>query len=248
MTTNLPETKTDTEVLTAEEHEIIQTTITQVSNIIHKHEGNAYYEIGKLLLKNIYNLEYDGDWNAEAIDSNVTKKHLFENLQREIDKKSEVNGELPKKTWFYNSLNLVKDLKEYGDVEGYDQLNTSQKIRLLPVSDREEKTRLISTIASENLSVRDTAILLDKEKKPRLISIISYIKNPEKILDVSSIELVGGKKKEKAIQEANNKIEQMKADIKQQQENQKKVEALLKRLTDYEPKKGRKPTSKPVVH
>ena len=95
---------------------------------------------------------------------------------------------------------------------------------------------MIEKITNEGSSVRNVR---EEKEKSKSYGLISYIKNPCKIVEVDEIKLVGGKKKEEALEEANKIIQSLNDEINEKKVALENLEKLVDKLKEYNPPKGR---------
>ena len=213
-----------------------------IRNILEFHQKAAetlHYQVGELILSKIF----DNDFvTAGDINKSKTESHrvlVFRCLEKQI-KEHSGEGRLPKKTWLYNSVNLVLDRKRLEGISVYKELSVSHKIELLCVSNVERKKELISKAHSEGLSVRALRGVIDISTAKKEPGILTYINNPRQIYDLDSVKLVGGKKRDRAITKAKAKIVSFREDIISRCDDLERLQSLLVKLENYNPEKGRK--------
>lgn len=229
-------------VITASEKAIIEETIGDILDILENSRISNHEKIGDLILKKIFDMDFDTALEINNPNSTHPKALLFRHLENAIDNRSGEN-KLPKKTWLYNAVNLALDKKRIEDIGGshlYKSLSVSLKIELLKIESTQQKIDFIDRIAKEKLSVRATRIALSSSAQLKEPGLISYIKDPTQIVDVGKIQLVGGKKKETAIKLAKDSVKSLTDEIARKTTGLKNLKALLANLEAFEPKKGRR--------
>jgi hypothetical protein len=242
MDANTPDVFNKFEELPEHEQNIINKTIDAIETIFEDSASKTYESIGELVFENIFENSPESAWEINEATTKDSKVKLFKQLEEEIAKRSG-DKVLPKKTWLYNSVNLVLDKRRLTDVpefEKYNQLSISHKIELLSIKDLNKKIILINEIHDNKLSVRDTRNQIGQSSDEKHAGILTYIKDPGKIVNVDDIILVGGKKKDAALIVANNKITELKNELKNKEDQINKLTKLVERLNNHNPVKGRK--------
>jgi len=213
-----------------------------IGEIFEDSASKTYESIGELVFENIFENSPESAWEINEATTKDSKVKLFKQLEEEIAKRSG-DKVLPKKTWLYNSVNLVLDKRRLTDVpefEKYNQLSISRKIELLSIKDLNKKIILINEIHDNKLSVRDTRNKIGQSSETKHVGLLTYIKNPFKITDVEAISLVGGKKKETALIVAKDKITEIQNEIGDKTDQINKLTKLIERLKSHNPVKGRR--------
>jgi hypothetical protein len=213
-----------------------------IGEIFEDSASKTYESIGELVFENIFENSPESAWEINEATTKDSKVKLFKQLEEEIAKRSG-DKVLPKKTWLYNSVNLVLDKRRLTDVpefEKYNQLSISRKIELLSIKDLNKKIILINEIHDNKLSVRDTRNKIGQSSETKHVGLLTYIKNPFKITDVEAISLVGGKKKETALIIAKDKITEIQNEIGDKTDQINKLTKLIERLKSHNPVKGRR--------
>ncbi len=218
---------------------LINDIIRNILDFYQKAAETLHYQVGDLILSKIFENDFmtAGDINKSKTDNR--KVHIFRCLERQI-KEHSGEGRLPKKTWLYNSVNLVLDRKRLNGIPVYKELSVSHKIELLCVNNVERKKELISQTHSEGLSVRALRSVIDTSTAKKEPGLLTYINNPRQIYDLDSVKLVGGKKRDKAIAKAKAKITSFREDIISRCDDLERLQSLLARLESYHPERGRK--------
>ncbi len=228
--------------LSENDQKLIDETITNIQDFYQKAAETLHYQVGELILSKIFDDDFEtaSDINKSKTDSR--KVRIFRCLEDRI-KKYSGEGRLPKKTWLYNSVNLVLDRKLLQNILGYKELSISHKIEILCVNNVERKKELITRILDDSLSVRGLRGVIGKSTAKKEPGLLTYINNPRQIYDIDSVKLVGGKKRERAIAKAKTKIISFREDIVARCDDLERLQSLLARLESYTPERGRKKNS-----
>lgn len=241
MTEIIPATSSNLEQLSETDKNLVNETLNGIIEIMDETTKNIHLEVGNYIISKIFDDNHQLAWTINEPDSKEPKSILFKHLEEEIKKR---NGEIriPKKTWLYNAVKVALDVKLLEDnqeyLEKYTKLSFSHQIEISTVKSLDEKIDLIKTIIEKGSSVRD----IRKEKgslgnKPGLLT---YIKDPTKILNFDDIVLVGGKKRDTAIELINDEITAISNDIEIKKESVSKLNQLKIRLQTHIPTRGRK--------
>ena len=238
----LPKGQTLFDNLPENDQELINETISNIQDFYQKAAETLHYQVGELILSKIFNDDFA---TASDINKSKTDNHkvrIFRCLESQIKEQS---GEerLPKKTWLYNSVNLVLDRKLLEDIPEYKELSVSHKIELLCVNNVGRKKELIARTLTESLSVRALRGVIGKSTVKKEPGLLTYINNPRQIYDIDTVKLVGGKKRDRAIAKAKEKIILFREDIVSRCDDLERLQSLLTKLENYAPERGRKKNS-----
>jgi hypothetical protein len=130
-----------------------------LKNIFVKHIGYAMLESGRYLIQQFYG----GDSKKAgkySFKKNESLNKLFERLQ------TESSGNVPKKSWLYNSINLAIAEDKYKDVSIYGKLGNSHKLILIGQKKLPKKTKieLMKKTIDKGWSVLDLQKEINKKK------------------------------------------------------------------------------------
>lgn len=234
---------TNADIVTGADLTTINDTIDRIEEIYHESVATIHESIGKLIIEKIFKDDLNSAIDINKADPVQPKAKLFKQFVAELLNKSKDNRILPKKTFLYNCVNLILDnqlLENSPEFEKYKALSISHRIELLSVKGVDAKAALITDIKANNLSVRQLREQIVQESNDNDYTLLAYIQDPSRIDKVDDIKLVGGKKNEVAIEKATSKIAAIEEQITNSKENIKKLNALVKKLNDYTPAKGRK--------
>lgn len=245
-----PEVSDNLSIETAEEQKIINDTIDRIASILNQSAADAHYATGELIL-NLPDMKHEDDGTFQMFDPTQTRQDLFGKVLDQIASRAKTETWLPKKTYLYNSINLVIDRKVIGDSDSYEALNISQKIALLKVKDIEEKRKLIEQIKDK--PVRDAREIIAEStsvNEPKEPTLLSFIRKPDTIIDVKKIPVsVSIKKREVLVAAAQEKIDKIKQETEKLNKNLKNLEELLSKIENSTPPaRGPKKGSKSTVH
>ncbi|EKD44263.1 MAG: hypothetical protein ACD_71C00192G0005 [uncultured bacterium (gcode 4)] len=245
MTEDLHEIILDYQNMPEIDQSTIDKTIYEISEILEEAASSTHEKVGQIIFLNIFEQDFQAAEEINNPKSTNSKAKLFLILENQITEQSK-DKNLPKKTWLYNSVNLMLDKKHIENTpvkELYSNMNVSKRIELLRVKNIQDKIDLINKYSNKNSSVRDLRAEIGKETTTKSNGLLTYIKDPTKITNVDDIKLVGGKKKEVAIQLGKDAVESLTKEIQLKQKGLDNLSKLISRLEEYNPAPGRKKTS-----
>lgn len=233
--------------LQEDERELIDQTIKQIKDIVEDAAFTLMEKIGELLIDNFYgnNLELASEIYSSSNGS--SKKQLFDAFTDKIESENN-QGSYCKKTWLYNALKIGRDkklLENHQDFEKYKSLTISHKIELLTIETLEEKLEWVHKIIADNLSVRTLRVAMKKDVKTNTPGMIYLSLHPEKITDVDSVEIHGGKRKSTFLENAQKTSVIIKSEIDNLNKSLENLKKLEERVKNYTPNKpGKKKQNK----
>ncbi len=168
------------EVVEKKEQQVIAETVHEISIEYQNSVQGLILKVGNIILEKIFINDIKAASEINKRNPESAKIHLFYNLIDELAKLSHT-GNVPKKTWLYNAVNLALQERQIQDNEKFDQLSVSHKIELLAVKDQTKKVDLIEKINQKALSVRATREAVKETKQVRqqgIPSLTRIIANP----------------------------------------------------------------------
>lgn len=123
---------------------LVEKHVNRLKNTYKSHH-NDMLKNGKLLITDFY-----GDDPEKAREGKIIRG---KSLAQVIKKLKNWDGDAPKRTWIYNSINLAVDEHDFEGVPSYGQLCLSHKVCLISVKDMEIKKKLIKETVEYKLSV-----------------------------------------------------------------------------------------------
>ncbi|MCK5071230.1 MAG: hypothetical protein KAR01_11830 [Desulfocapsa sp.] len=142
----------------------------RLAGIFFAHYKNALLEAGQYIIDKFY----DGSIEL-ARQKKPTKELSYTQLVKYLQEQQE---DSPKKSWLFNAVNLVIQEHDFSAVQALGQLNTSQKLLLLPVSDPVQKQDLAEEAVLKNYTTRQLAEAIKKTKVPRNRTLYSCLGRP----------------------------------------------------------------------
>jgi len=149
--------------------------------IVSKGFENTMLRVGRYLIKTFYG----GNIKIAQEDK---KKQSLNSLNQYILKIREQHPDSPRKSWIYNSVNLVIDhetIKNHSNklFHTYGKLSLSHKVLLFPIKNLQEKKRLIEYVYAHKLTVeqfRNKLTEASKKQKTKLKEpVINNIDRPK---------------------------------------------------------------------
>ena len=142
------------------EEPIVEEAYQHLKNIFIRHIQNAMLETGQYLIEKFY----DNDYNL-AQEKKFTKNKSLLQLFSKIQGDS--TGNVPGKTWLYDSINLAIDENKYCEVSAYGRLGHSHKVKLTNTGKLPEETKinLIEETAEKEYSVSALQERIVQEKQ-----------------------------------------------------------------------------------
>ena len=106
-----------------------------IKGIFIKKFQETMLEIGQYLIKHFYDGDYDKA-KSKPFTHNKSLKRLYERLE------TETSGNLPKKSWLYNSINLAIAENDFGKDSIYGKLSQSHKVLLAGQKKLDQKKKI----------------------------------------------------------------------------------------------------------
>jgi len=182
----IPESTKQEDSITEKDTEVVDKVFKHLGTVFAKHFGNAMLEAGQYLIKKFYN----GDYKAaeeKKFSKNKSLSLLFQKIQ------ADNSGNVPKKTWLYNSIDLAIDNNKYLKLSAYGKLGHSHKVKLTNTGSLSEtiKTKLIEETADNGYSVKTLQERIREEKKKLNgnLMILSKRLQPSKLKDLDKKKL-----------------------------------------------------------
>jgi len=155
---------------------VVEDVFQYLGTVFVKHFGSAMLEAGQYLI----NQFYDGDYKAaekKEFSKNKSLNLLFQKIQ------ADNSGNVPKKTWLYNSIDLAIDNNKYLNVSAYGKLGHSHKVKLTNTGVLPEKIKLklIKETEKKGYSVKDLQDRITDEKRKLSGNFISLLEPIEAI-------------------------------------------------------------------
>lgn len=145
----------------------------RLAGIFFSHYKNALLEAGQYIIDSFY----DGKIEL-ARQKTPTKELSYTQLVKHLQEQQE---DSPKKSWLFNAVNLVIQEHDFSSIQALGQLNTSQKLLLLPVSDPIQKQSLAEEAVVEHYTTRQLAEAIKKTKIPQKQTLATCIRKPERL-------------------------------------------------------------------
>ncbi len=167
---------TDDSLLMSEEQpdiKLVKEAHAKLAGIFFSHYKNALLEAGQYIIDSFY----DGRIELARLKT-PTKDLSYTQLVQHLQKQQE---DSPKKSWLFNAVNLVIQEHDFSAVQALGQLNTSQKLLLLPVSDQAKKQSLAEEAVIKNYTTRQLAEAIKKTKAPRKKTLYTCLARPEEL-------------------------------------------------------------------
>ena len=224
---------TQNSLLVAEEHPddtLVEMAYSKLAGIFFSHYQNALLEAGQYIITTFY----DNDIERARLKKPV-KELSYTQLIEHLQEKKE---DSPRKSWLFNAVNLVIQEHDFASVQALGQLPTTQKILLLPVSDRDLKHRLAKEASEKKFTTRQLAEAIKKSKPEPKETLLSYIKKPEELFSEEhanmcskeSLEALTPKARAAIKKNINSEIQKVKEQITCQQEYLKRYAELASDL------------------
>lgn len=204
--------------VSADKDSIITKTIKEIDTACKTAANSLMIQVGEIIIKHIFEDDTDqAEKDMKDSKSKSSKRELFDNMMKEFGRLRQV-GDVPKKTWLYNAVNIAIQEQRFQDFTGYNNLSISHKIELLSVENEESQKQLVEQINSAKMSVRETrdAVKETKEQvepKSKTPTVISVVKNPHLDVNVDELKYYGGKRRDKTTSLITEEIEKMKKAI-----------------------------------
>lgn len=145
----------------------------KLAGIFFSHYQNALLEAGQYIIDTFY------DGNIElARQKKPTKALSHTQLIKRLQEQKE---DAPKRSWFFNAINLVIQEHDFSTIQALGQLSTTHKLLLLSVPNPVQKQCLAEESVEKGYTSRQFAEAIRKSKKQRNKTLISYIKKPEEL-------------------------------------------------------------------
>lgn len=149
--------------------DLVEEAYSHLKNIfIEKYEKarlDAMLLAGKYIIKTFYNDDYE-----LALLKNKAPK--AKSLLKLIEKLQKNSSNAPSKSWIYNAVDLAVDEHNLIGFHTYGKLLISQKVKLLPIKDIEQKKKLITESVDKGLSTRELGKLIKSKDEPDIVRII----------------------------------------------------------------------------
>jgi DNA repair photolyase len=176
--------KTPDSSATAEDSLVIEA-YEYVKGIFVHHFQNAMLETGQYLIEKFYNGDYQIA-QEKKFSKNKSLLQLFSKIQRDN------TGNVPGKTWLYDSINLAIDENKYKELYAYGNLGHSHKVKLTNTSILPEDTKvnlieeavekkysvvvLQERIVQEKQKLNGTQVSLTEDLKPETLKSLTFEK------------------------------------------------------------------------
>ncbi|MBA3010036.1 MAG: hypothetical protein FP812_07345 [Desulfobacula sp.] len=139
---------------------LVEEAFEHLKSVFVRHFRSAMLEAGQYLIEKFYN----GDYNLateKKFNKNESLLQLFKKIQ------GDNTGNVPGKTWLYDSINLAIDERKYCKVSAYGKLGHSHKVKLTNTGNLPEDTKvsLIEEAAEKEYSVSTLQERISQEKQ-----------------------------------------------------------------------------------
>jgi len=212
---------------------LVEEVFQYLGGVFVKHFHSAMLEAGEYLIEKFYAGDYEAAQEKDfSKDSSLSK--LFLKIQ------SDNSGNVPKKTWLYNSIDLAIDHKKYIEVSAYGKLGHSHKVKLTNTGclSEEVKLKLIDETVTEGYSVKTLQERISEEKKNLDDNLIIL----SKTIEASRIQSFDTKKLNKLKHQTEKRFSKTKDEMELYKKNLATIDKVLEGKNKSD--KGIKPTKK----
>ncbi len=150
---------------------LVEAVYTKLKDIFVKHYHNALSEAGK----HIIDVFFEGSIEL-ARKKKPVKELSYTQLIMRLEESNEAS---PRKSWFFNAVNLVIQEHDFASVQALGQLNTTHKLLLLSVRDPALKIKLAEQAVENNYTSRELAGRIKQAKEVRTPTLLSALAKPE---------------------------------------------------------------------
>ncbi len=139
---------------------IVEEAYQHIKSVFVRHYQSAMLETGQYLIEKFYNGDY-----VQAQEKKFNKNDSLLKLFKKIQ--GDNTGNVPGKTWLYDSINLAIDESKYREVSAYGKLGHSHKVKLTNTGNLPEDTKvsLIEEAAEKEYSVSTLQERISQEKQ-----------------------------------------------------------------------------------